>query len=533
MNFFKNLSIRIKIFLGVLLTVLVFLALIFSQFNYLGKTKDDVIILDNIEKAKNAVQDLAMINNTEVRVMLEIISNEDQVEIKKMLDEHKSRLKKVPILYDSLFVYLRRLYPDNKSAGRVRVLNFVNGSNSKVNNVLKAYFENAYRIKQKQLVEGNEFNFVKQISTSDDSTNIVENIIPIKESDIQGSTRSVQMFKIFYYYKKNAKEVGVQYSEILQELSNYFDEYRVKIIKNNQGIIKRNGMFFVILLIVIAIVLYFTGNTISIPLKKLEKQALQLAEGKLPEHSEEVQTSDEIGNMSRALNNLTDGLIKTSEFAIEIGRSNFTSEFEPLSEKDVLGNALLDMRTSLQAANIEENKRKIEDKERNWTTEGLARFGDILRKHTENISLLSRDIIQNLVKYLNANQGGIFILNDTDPQDVFLELISSYAYSREKFIKKRIKLGEGLLGGVAIEKYTVYMTDLPEEYIDIESGLGGSNPKSLLIVPLKLEEEILGVIELASFNEMKKYEIELVERIAESIASTLSTTKINTTTKHW
>ncbi len=185
---------------------------------------------------------------------------------------------------------------------------------------------------------------------------------------------------------------------------------------------------------------------------------------------------------------------------------------------------------NLQVASQEEDKRKEEDKERAWTTEGLALFGDILRKHTENLSLLSSALISKLVDYLHINQGAIFILNDSNPDNVFLELSAAYAYSREKFLKKRIRMGEGLVGGVAIEKYTFYTTELPEEYINIESGLGGSNPKSLLIVPLKLEEQVLGVIELASFNTMKKHEIELVERIAESIASTLSTTRINTTT---
>jgi hemerythrin-like metal-binding protein/PAS domain S-box-containing protein len=74
------------------------------------------------------------------------------------------------------------------------------------------------------------------------------------------------------------------------------------------------------------------------------------------------------------------------------------------------------------------------------------------------------------------------------------------------------------------------LTDIPDEYIEIESGTGSSNPKSLLIVPLKIENNILGILELASFGNFEKYEIDLVEKIAESIASTLSTARINTRT---
>jgi hemerythrin-like metal-binding protein/PAS domain S-box-containing protein len=188
------------------------------------------------------------------------------------------------------------------------------------------------------------------------------------------------------------------------------------------------------------------------------------------------------------------------------------------------------MRKSLQLADQEDNKRKIEDLQRSWTTEGLAKFGEILRHHTENIKELSNDIIINLVKYLNANQGGIFILNDSNVEDIHLELLSSYAYNRKKYITKKIRIGDGLVGAVALEKYTIYMTDIPNEYVEIESGIGSANPRSILIVPLKIEEEILGVIELASFNELQKHEIHLVERIAESIASTLSTARINTRT---
>jgi PAS domain S-box-containing protein len=76
----------------------------------------------------------------------------------------------------------------------------------------------------------------------------------------------------------------------------------------------------------------------------------------------------------------------------------------------------------------------------------------------------------------------------------------------------------------------VYLEDIPAGYLSISSGLGGSNPKSLLIVPLKLEDQIFGVIEIASFNKFSKHEIEFVERVTESISSTLSLAKINTRT---
>jgi GAF domain-containing protein len=210
-------------------------------------------------------------------------------------------------------------------------------------------------------------------------------------------------------------------------------------------------------------------------------------------------------------------------FAENIGNGHYQASYSPLSEHDVLGNALINMRNNLE-------KVAEDDKRRNWATEGVAKFSEILRRNNNNIHLLGDEIISNLVKYIKANQGGFFIVNDTDSEP-FLELKSCYAWDKKKYIEQHIYEGEGLTGQVWQEKETIYLTEVPQNYISITSGLGEANPKSILIVPLKVNDEIFGIIEMASFNEFATYEIEFIEKIAESIASTVSTVKINERTQ--
>ncbi len=284
--------------------------------------------------------------------------------------------------------------------------------------------------------------------------------------------------------------------------------------------------FFLTLIIITIIVLLYLNNFIFSRFDKIKEYINPLQYGQLPEKLD-IETHDEIGDLIVKLNIFIDSLQKTAEFAVQLGQGNFDVEYKPLSDKDILGNALLRLREDLKRALEEEEKRKQEERIRQWTNEGISKFADILRQKTENLEELARIVIKNLVNYLNANQGAFFYLNDEDKNNVRLELLATYAYNRERKKKKYFKLGEGLVGTVALEKSTVYMTDIPEDYISITSGLGGAKPRSLLIVPLNAEDKIIGVIELASFNELKDYEIKFVERVAESIAATFSMTKIN------
>jgi PAS domain S-box-containing protein len=200
-----------------------------------------------------------------------------------------------------------------------------------------------------------------------------------------------------------------------------------------------------------------------------------------------------------------------------------------VGEDDQIGNSLINLRDNLIKNKQIDLFRRKEDEQRNWVAEGLAKFSDILRKNNDNLNELSFNIIKNLVKYLNANQGGFFILQESMDEKYF-DLSACYAYDRKKFSDKRIQWGDGLIGTCAKEKKTIYMTNVPDNYVLITSGLGKANPSCLLIVPLIINDVLHGILEIASFKKFEGFEIDFVEKVAESIASTISTVKINVRT---
>jgi methyl-accepting chemotaxis protein len=205
-------------------------------------------------------------------------------------------------------------------------------------------------------------------------------------------------------------------------------------------------------------------------------------------------------------------------FADGISGGNLKSDYGS-SEPDNLGNSLLNMRTSLVQASQREEREK-------FATVGLARIGDILRQNAENLEQLCDKVIEEVVRYMRSNQGFIFV-KEGEGENEKLELMAARAWERKKFMQKTVEIGEGLVGQAAIEKQTIYITKIPNHYVHITSGLGEANPNSILIVPLKSEAEVVGVIELASFERYEESEIKFLEKVGESIASTILTTRNN------
>jgi len=212
---------------------------------------------------------------------------------------------------------------------------------------------------------------------------------------------------------------------------------------------------------------------------------------------------------------------KILDFTAKLINNQLDAELDLKEADDPLGEAMINLRNNLKKNTEEQQNRKMEDDQRNWISGGLATVGDILRRPFENMEEFSYNIISYLVKYLDANQGGFFLIEQDDDVRYF-DLKASYAYNRKKFADKRVEWGEGLIGTCALEKQSIHMTDLPDGYLEITSGLGLATPDNLLIVPLITQDEVLGILELSSFNTIEGFEISFVESVAERTAITIS-----------
>lgn len=288
----------------------------------------------------------------------------------------------------------------------------------------------------------------------------------------------------------------------------------------------------IIILILLSLFLFWIFfNKIITRLKQTEIVLSATAHGDLDKIKKlETNPEDEISNINSSLNILNDNLDKTASYIEQIYLGNITFDYVPVSANDKIGNLIVELAKNIKHSKEEEEKRKREDEIQNWITKGSAIFAEIIRDYSDNLEELSYAIISKLVNYIDADQGGIFVINEDESNEPYIELLASYAYDRRKMLTKKIPYGVGLVGRSILERETIFMTKIPDKYLNITSGLGNEKPKTLLIVPLIFHEEVYGVVELASFKSLDEYKIKLIEQVSESIASAISMVKINTRT---
>ncbi|WP_333819917.1 GAF domain-containing protein [Ohtaekwangia sp.] len=270
---------------------------------------------------------------------------------------------------------------------------------------------------------------------------------------------------------------------------------------------------------------YFTVKKVVKPIMQLKQVIVKMGEGDMVDVKFN-ERNDEIGLIMKAIKGLMVGMNARLTFAEQIGNGNYTdTSFTLLSDKDAMGKALIDMRQNL--------KRNAEnERQRNWSVAGLAEFAEIIRNEND-FQKLGDAIISNLVRYTDSNQGGLFICESAseDSEEEHLKLLSCYAWDKKKFEERIIYRGQGLVGQCWEEGAPIFMSQVPADYVNITSGLGYATPRCIFIVPLKVNETIYGVLELASFEPYKTYKQDFIVKVCENIASAVAAARTNEQTR--
>lgn len=129
-------------------------------------------------------------------------------------------------------------------------------------------------------------------------------------------------------------------------------------------------------------------------------------------------------------------------------------------------------------------------------------------------------IISRTAQALGANHGALYLQQPDDPDRY--ALTASYAFHRRKGLPNSFGLGDGLVGQCALEGNRIEVTGAPGDYVEIVSGLGRTEPVALLLVPIKFETHVLGVMELAALRLFTDEDTEMAESIALGVGAALS-----------
>ena len=264
---------------------------------------------------------------------------------------------------------------------------------------------------------------------------------------------------------------------------------------------------------------------IKTPLIQSVEFTYNLSKGKFSNNKLNKEAPYEFSSLNQHLSTIYTAVNEKKIFVDSLLKQNFETDLSLQGKGDTFGKTLLALKENMRKAREEQLKYSEENRLRRYLNEGIAQFASLLRTNSDNLSKLSDIFIRELVKYLEAIQGGVFLVDENNEDE--LNLVGAFAYNRKKYLKKTIKMGVGLVGTCALEKKSINLTEIPEDYIEITSGLGDALPTNLLLLPVMHEEKLIGVIELASLNKFETHQIEVGENIASSLASTIISTKIN------
>ncbi len=229
-------------------------------------------------------------------------------------------------------------------------------------------------------------------------------------------------------------------------------------------------------------------------------------------------------NVNQLAANLTNQVRAIAEVATAVTEGDLTRSIRVEAKGEV---AALSDNINQMIANLRETT--LKNSEQDWLKTNLARFSRILQGQKDLLTV-ARMILSELAPLVSANHG-VFYSMDTSGEEARLKLLASYAYRERKSVSNEFRLGEGIVGQSALEKERILLTNVPADYIQINSGLGAAVPFNIIVLPVVFENEVKAVIELASFERFSATHQVFLDQLTESIGIVLNTIEANMRTE--
>jgi CHASE3 domain sensor protein/GAF domain-containing protein len=314
-------------------------------------------------------------------------------------------------------------------------------------------------------------------------------------------------------------EVWMGFMEFGEPFDLYMDELLGQIDQANNRLIFTNSLLQS-LLAIIGLPLLVVVIATSVRNQKNRQALLSLL---LQKDREMIFDPGDTGKQKAELGQVVNGIVahlgQSRDFVQKITDGDYDASWEGLTpqnhglNKDSLSGKLHEMRDKMTQV-------KRDNDARAWLNQGLADLTAAIRQHQGQDSLY-REVLLFVVKRIRASAGSLFVLQDQAAGGHYLAQKATYAYNREKLLEGRVDIGEGLVGQVFLEAETLVLEALPENYIKIQSGLGDTLPTTLAVVPLKYNDAVTGVLEIASLEAFGPQQLQFLDKAAESIASSL------------
>jgi signal transduction histidine kinase/DNA-binding response OmpR family regulator/HAMP domain-containing protein len=224
-------------------------------------------------------------------------------------------------------------------------------------------------------------------------------------------------------------------------------------------------------------------------------------------------------NVNQLAANLTNQVRAIAEVATAVTEGDLTRQVRVEASGEV---AVLKDKLNEMIRNLRETTRQ--NVEQDWLKTNRERFTRMLQGQ-DDLTVVSSMILSELATLVSAQHGVFYTISSQseDGKDAVLEMQAGYGYEERKRLSTSFRLGEGLVGQCAREKKRILLTDVPSDYVRINSGLGNAVPLNIIVLPVMFEGSLLAVVELASFSVFSVIHQAFLDSITESVGIVLNT----------